>query len=1089
MRSVHSKEPVSHLCLAAWALVSLVFPLSAVAEQLPIKNYTVADGLAHDRVRNIIRDSRGFLWFLTVEGVSRFDGYRFVNYGLEHGLPSNAIHDLLETRGGDYWVATSNGVARFNPTSAGRRFTAYPVGGSARTNDVRALYEDHAGRIWIGTADGLFRMEESDGRVSFRRLEHGLLARPNCVIARFVEDADGALWVSANMGLVRRLSDGRMIEHTMQGGPGINNLSLMSLYADRDRRFWMALGEGLLVFNPEPAASVTKSGAFPWRTLTRVRAGARRLERRLELSLAPGEARLYLGVALKPHDTGHVLRQTADGRMWVGAENGLFEFDGAAYTQYTKAHGLSDDMLVAITEDRDGNLWAGSFSHGAMKIFRHGFISFTTDDGLGHARVLSISEDLAGAVHVKSGPWFISRFDGERFTATQPNLPASFIPDEWNYRQSCLRDHAGEWWVPTRNGLYRFPKVERIEQLARARPKAVYTTRDGLPHNSIGHIFEDSRGDIWMGTGGLTPLVRWERATGAFHGYSDAQGVSVNSAFCEDAAGNLWLGFSDRLARYRDGRIRFWTTANGAPTGAIRSLHLDRERRLWVATSLSGLIRIDNPQPEEPSFKIYTVADGLASNNVRCITEDAWGRIYVGLGRGVDRLDPATGRIRHYTTDDGLANSFVNAAFRDRRGHLWFGMLQGLSRLIPEPDGPADPPPVWINGLRIAGEAYPVHEMGVTEISLPALSATQNRIQIDFYGLNFSAGGALRYQYMIEGMDQDWSAPGDRRAFDASLAPGRYRFLARAINANGLASPAPAAVSFTILPPFWKRWWFITLIVLTLAAAVFTFERHRVARLIELERVRMRIATDLHDDIGAGLSRIAILSEVAQGRLATGDLRGNDYMTTIATSSRELLDSMSDIVWAINPKKEHLKDLIQRMRRFASDLLTARNIAFRFIAPEGEQDVKLSADMRREFFLIFKEGVNNLARHSGASEVEIALRLDRRWLTLEIRDNGRGFDASSFNNCDKAAAGPGENDGHGLLSMRERARRLGGELEIISAPGRGVAIGLRAPLYRHWWGEKQSVEDPRRRNDARNKGPRRPISSFFSRLNKRGPRY
>jgi signal transduction histidine kinase len=568
--------------------------------------------------------------------------------------------------------------------------------------------------------------------------------------------------------------------------------------------------------------------------------------------------------------------------------------------------------------------------------------------------------------------------------------------------------------------------------------------------------------------------------------------MSVSSypiSFCEDAAGNLWFGFSDRLARYRDGRFRFWTTANGAPTGAILSLHLNRERRLWVATSLSGLIRIDNPQSEEPSFKIYTVADGLASNNVRCITEDAWGRIYVGLGRGVDRLDPATGQIRHYTKDDGLANSYVNAAFRDRRGHLWFGMLEGLSRLIPEPDGPADPPPVWIDGLRIAGEAYPIHELGMTEISLPELSATQNRIRIDFYGLSFSAGGALRYQYKLEGADQDWSAPSDHRAFDASLAAGRYRFLVRAINANGLASPTPAVVSFTILPPIWRRRWFVALIVVTLAAAVFAFERYRVARLIELERVRMRIATDLHDDIGAGLSRIAILSEVAQGHLSAGDLRGRDHMTVIATSSRELLDSMSDIVWAINPKKEHLKDLIQRMRRFASDLLTGRNIDFRFTAPEGEQDIKLSADMRREFFLIFKEGVNNLARHSGASEVEIALRLDRRWLTLEIRDNGRGFDASSFNNCDSVATGAGENSGNGLMSMRERARRLGGKLEILSAPGQGAAIGLRAPLHRNWREEKQFVEDPRRRSDAGKKRPRSLISSIFPRLFRRGPRY
>jgi signal transduction histidine kinase len=719
-----------------------------------------------------------------------------------------------------------------------------------------------------------------------------------------------------------------------------------------------------------------------------------------------------------------------------------------------------------------------------MKIVQRGFISFNEADGLGHTRIVGISEDPAGGVLVKSGLWFINRFDGKRFTAAQPNILPPLTADDWNFTQICLRDHAGEWWVPTRSGLYRFPKVDRIEQLSRARPKAVYTTRDGLSHNFISYMFEDARGDIWMGTGGLAWLTRWERATNTFHGYSDAQGMSLPSrpqSFCEDGGKNLWIGFSDRVARYRDGQFRFWTAADGYLKGGVRSLYLDRELRLWVATGLNGLIRIDDPTDQEPRFKSYTIADGLASNNVRCITEDAWGRIYAGLGRGVDRLDPATGQIMHYNTDDGLANSFVNEAFRDSQGHLWFGMLQGLSRLIPEPDRPAAPPPVRINALRIAGDIYPVSELGVTELSLPALKAGQNRIRIEFYGLSFSSGGALRYQHMLEGVDRDWSAPSDQRAFDASLAAGQYRFLVRAINANGLASAKPAVVSFTILPPLWKRWWFITLMGLISAAVVFAYERYRVARLIELERVRMRIATDLHDDIGAGLSRIAILSEVAHGRLGTGDLRGRDHMMNIAASSRELLDSMSDIVWAINPQKESLKDLIQRMRRFASDLLTGRDIAFRFNAPEGDQDLKLGADMRREVFLIYKESVNNLARHSGATAAEIDLKIDRRRLTLEIKDNGRGFDADSI------STGAGRSEGNGLTSMRNRARRLGGELQITSSPGQGASIILRAPIQPHWWVEKQPIEGPRRRKGNQKQNAQSRLSSILSRLNKRRP--
>jgi len=241
----------------------------------------------------------------------------------------------------------------------------------------------------------------------------------------------------------------------------------------------------------------------------------------------------------------------------------------------------------------------------------------------------------------------------------------------------------------------------------------------------------------------------------------------------------------------------------------------------------------------------------------------------------------------------------------------------------------------------------------------------------------------------------------------------------------------------------------------TVAGAIYALERLRVSRLIELERVRMRIATDLHDDIGAGLSRIAILSEVGGQRLGTGDLRGREHMTVIAGASRELLDSMSDIVWAINPRKEHLKDLIQRMRRFASDLLSGRNIAFRFHAPEGEQDPRLGADLRRELFLIFKESINNLVRHSSATEVEIDLGIDRRTLSLRVQDNGRGFDP--------ALNSQAESEGNGLRNMRARAVRLGGELEISSAPGEGTTVSLRVPLTRHSWFERSKPEDPRRR--------------------------
>ena len=204
------------------------------------------------------------------------------------------------------------------------------------------------------------------------------------------------------------------------------------------------------------------------------------------------------------------------------------------------------------------------------------------------------------------------------------------------------------------------------------------------------------------------------------------------------------------------------------------------------------------------------------------------------------------------------------------------------------------------------------------------------------------------------------------------------------------------------------------------------------------------IATDLHDDIGSSLSQIAILSEVVSQRVPQDNAPVIEPLSLIAGTSREMVDSMSDIVWAINPQRDHLSDLTQRMRRFASDILSARDINFRFRAPDAEKDMSLGADLRREVYLIFKECVNNLVKHSGCTEAELELRIVNGWIVLRISDDGCGFDtaASSCRNVDGATVSLG---GHGLASMRRRAVALGGTFEVKSAPGRGTVSTLKVP--------------------------------------------
>ena len=1033
------------------ALTLLILTASAVdanAERLPIKTYTAADGLARDHVNRIVQDSKGFLWFCTSEGLSRFDGYRFTNYGMEQGLADRQVNDLLETRSKTYWVATNNGLCRFipdpmlqasesPPRASSGRFVIYYPSEEATARSINVICEDQAGTIWCGTSAGLFRLDQPGGKAVFSFVD---IIQPAGAVEKLrvqaiIEDRRGSLWIIAQSGLYRLWPDG--IVERFTGREKLPKAFSNALLEDRDGRIWVGSGFGLyeLVADPKPGHLAV--------------------------------ARVYTLKDGLPSNNISSLRQSSDGKLWVGTDVGLSEFlpaeskDGGRFRSYTQANGLSNTEINTLYEDRDRNLWIGTSTVGAMRLAANGFVTYTKPDGLGGTRVASILEDRRGEVCVITTNGFISRFEHGRFTAVPLTLPKGMYYRGWGWYQITFQDSAGEWWISTGEGLVRYPRLTSLEQITHARPKAIYRIQDGLPANAIFRLFEDSRGDIWISTldDPKGVLTRWERATETLHRYSPADGIPEASptAFCEDGSGNLWIGlYKGGLLRYRAGRFTALTTADGVPPGLIRGFYLDHQGRLWIATSEGGVARLDHPDEEHIRVLTYSTADGLSSNQATCVTEDKWGMIYVGTGRGLDKLDPATGHITHYTMADGLANSFVNVGFRGRDGSLWFGTLEGLSRLIPQPERPASPPSILITALRIAGVPYPISELGAASITVPELAANQNNIEIDFSGLNLAAGESLRYQYKLEGPSSQWSVPTEQRTVTyPNLPAGSYRFSVLAQSSDATLSQSPAVASFRILSPIWQRWWFrflgLTLIALPVAViARYRFQRlkakrdaeealrkAREERLAELEQVRKRIATDLHDDIGSSLTQISILSEVVLQNTTANDSPGGEPLSMIARSARELVDAMSDIVWAINPQKDHVGDLSQRMRRFASDILTARNIPFEFREPDEQDNVPLGANIRREVFLIFKESVNNLVRHSGCTEADIEFQIINRALKLRVRDNGKGFDTLQ------------NSEGQGLSSMRQRADGIGARLEVISGNGEGVTITLELPINKH----------------------------------------
>jgi signal transduction histidine kinase/ligand-binding sensor domain-containing protein len=1028
----------AHVALAIVLLFHLGVPVLfrsdvAWAERLPASLYTVDHGLAHNNVHQVLVDSAGFVWFATTSGVSRFDGQRFVSYGREHGLPDLVINSVIEDRHGRIWIATNGGgVARFDPagpiTATGERraFTPYPVGSEADSNRVNRLFEARNGDLWATTDAGLYRRTPGPADAPFRQVPLAGPDRSERLVRVFAitEDALG-LWLGSTTGVLRRLDSGTIVRYAGMGRA--TGSTVHALLVDRQGLVWIGSSAGLTVYRPD-GPSFAPGGAATMTVASRPCAQGDAPTVRL-----PDRAGTACTFSVAPGTVDvRSLYESSDGRILIGTlASGVSEFEG---TRLRRIAAGDDEFSVQwMAEDGTGNLWLCG-RRGVLRVTRRGLALFRSADGLPPGPFVAMGEDPQGTLYVQSVGPHLHWFDGERFHAVSFKLPAGTARSSWPELRHLL-DRNGEWWVGTGDGLFRFPRAASLSRIPQLTPIAVYTTKDGLPDDDIVQLFEDSRGDVWVATGlgSENGLSRWDRRTNRFQVFSEADGVSPFNQplqFAEDRAGGVWVGFRERgLARYHDGRFTtFWRDTPG------HRLYLDRSGSLWVTDFRRGTARIDDPESADPTVTWYSRAAGLSSDHAIAFAEDAIGHLYLGTDRAIDRLARVSGHIRHLTSDTGLPSGGATIAYGDRHGHVWFGSFEGLTRLTTGEETASAPPQTRIRSVRIAGRPHPVSEDGEVSLERVTLPAGSTAIEIDVFALGSRIGDTYRYQYQLVGADAEWGPLTQQRTVHyARLAPGRYRFQARAVNAAGLVSDAPASLGLEILPPFWMRWWFVALGAGAVSAATYGAYRYRLRQMLRVERVRARIATDLHDDIGASLSQIAILSEVARQR--SDDFASTSHrLSQIADTSRGLVDAMSDIVWAIDPQRDSLADLTHRMRRFAADTLESRDIRFTFDAPDGHQHVRLGADLRREVFLILKESVTNIVRHSACTAASIAFSVDAHMLRLRIEDDGRGF----------ALDAPVE--GNGLRSMRRRVTALGGQLAIDSAPGRGTVVRLELRL-------------------------------------------
>jgi signal transduction histidine kinase/streptogramin lyase len=1013
------------------ALLAGALAAAAAAQTRPLQRIDIGRGLAGDRVYDFALDHAGFLWIATGTGLSRFDGAEFRTFDVRHGLAHPTAPRLLVARDGRLWAGSNKGLAVIVPVAGdGPQFRRLETPLERQGGRFAALAEDLAGTIWAGSDLALQRIVGAPGE---ERLEPVPGPTGPRRIAGLVADPRGGLWVADDRGLDFRLPDGAWIPWGKLPPLIDNRDGSTDLALDGRDRLWLSARLGLCVvpfvrdaagtprpvpLEPLPIVPLERLGDG-----SEPRAACSDVERGLPRSVSP-----------------RVLRSLPDGRVLAAAAGGVLELGPAgARLVFAPEPDQPFEPSVAF-EVADGSLWVGTRTTGLLRLPASGLLAFGPRE--------SVSGNLSHLAAPGGSPFVVLdafeanrrllRWDGERFREVTPPGAESFeLHFSWGATSTIGRD--GAWWVASRGALLRHaPRADG--GFERGRPFAPPAIARELAAVELFRVFADSKGAIWAAGDTPPSLFRVDPATGEGRRHDEIAALEYGppTAFAEAPDGTLWIGFYMRgLARLRDGRVERVGTPEGLPQGFAYSLVFDRRGRLWIGTGGSGLVRIDDPSAASPTARSALPGSALESLQVYDLVEDPLGRMLAATARGVFLINPEAGIVDTLTSADGLPVSWVSALARGEGGAIWIGTERGVARFV-APTGEPAPPPIRVSAVSVAGRPVALPIDGAERVGELELSSADRTVEIEVVSPHLFAGALPRFQWRTG--ESDWSAPSaDRRLRLAGLSPGRLRIEARAVGAQGRTSEAPATVELYLQPPLWRRSWFLAASAALIAAALVAAYRLRVGRLLALERVRTRIAADLHDDLGASLSRISILAEVARRQGPAGGA-GEATLEEIGRTARELAEMAGDIVWAIDPQRDDLGSLVSRLRRFGSDLFEPSGVRFAIDAPVDAGAIRLGAAERRDLYLLLKEGLANAAKYAGARQVAVSIARAGERLRVELLDDGGGFDAGA---PERAVARGG---GHGLSSMRERAARLGGELQLVSEQGRGTRLALELPL-------------------------------------------
>lgn len=861
------------------------------------------------------------------------------------------------------------------------------------------------------------------------------------------EDPRGVLWYKTRDGAVGRLTGTN--SEVLLRNVGVDGQLVNYLTADHSGKIWIGTDKGISAWDGERFQDRTPTNGEPDLNVSFMYCAsdggcwvvANNRVRKCVDRRWVAEAESW-GEMFGSHTPALGAYEDGQGGVWFRHfGQGVFHArpDGTT-RRISSADGLPGDRIACWFQDREGNVWVGVDRGGLVRLREKRFQVIGSAEGLSAQGAVSVCEDSRGAIWIGTYGGGLNRWqDGKLTSFTLPEGPTK------GFIFSAYPDAKDRLWLSAGREDFFVYEAGQISEP----PWTVHGVKATLV---------DRQGRVWIGKSrGLACL-----SGGVLESFGPTAGVEVTDihALAEDKHGDIWAGGGNGvLYHFSSGKFSAYRADDKFGQQAIWSLLPDEDGTMWVGTFRGGLLRFNAGK-----FTRYTKEDGLPSDVICQILDDGAGKLWIGSHSGIFQVAKvalhafARGELPtlscvEYGLYDGLptlecSGSYQPSAWRSRDGRLWFATFKGVVSIRPD-DIPENhlPPPVVLEEVKVDGKST-LKDFGSQSRGGPGVRIPPGKHYFEFRytALSYAAPDKVRFRYKLDGLESEWVEAGDRReAHYSHLSPGEYSFRVSACNNDGVWNEQGAALAFSVSPYFYETRWFQVLAVIvlvgTVAGTVRFFVVRRMRRQMEqlerqraIERDRARIARDMHDDLGAGLTRIML-----QGELARRDppQETETHLNQIVETARGLTRTMDEIVWAVDPQHDTLGGLMDYASAFTEEFLRVAGIRCRIDLPATIPALHVDAELRHNLFLALKETLNNIVKHAQASEVWLRLRMEHDGYTLVVEDNGKGLPGAAAD-----ADGHRIVSGHGLSNLESRLRAVGGRCVVHSAEGQGTRVEM-----------------------------------------------